>query len=170
MKPQTFGLVSDSAIADFVNFVNPIWRDLAKNGTPIIVKVSTKNEEITNAQRRLYWFWVTQFANHVGNDKDEQHHDFKRRFLIALYRRDDAGFAAMCDSIAKLKTSEPEEFQSIGDQVIRLTSITKATKYQMTEFMDSIYRFCSAQGCGLRVPDDLRYLREMREQNQSDER
>ena len=161
MKPQTFGLVSDSAIADFVNFVNPIWRQLAKDGTPIVIKISTKNEEITSAQRRLYWFWVGQFSNHIGNDKDDQHHDFKRRFLISIYRRDDAGFAAMCDSIAKLKTSEPEEHRAIGDQVIKLTSITKATKQQMTQYLDEIFRFCMKQGCVLSVPDDLRFAREM---------
>ena len=158
---KTFGLVSDSAIADFVNLVNPIWRKLAKAGTPIIVKISTKGEEITSAQRRLYWHWVGQFSNHIGNDKDDQHHDFKRRFLIAIYRRDDAGFAAMCDSIAKLKTSEPEEHRAIGEQVIRLTSITKATKVQMTQYLDEIFRFCAAQGVLLRVPDDLRFVREM---------
>jgi len=160
---KTFGLVSDSAIADFVNYINPIWRKLAAEKTPIIVKISTKNEDYTAAQRRLYFYWMGQFANHIGSDKDDQHHDFKRRFLIAIYRRDDAGFAAMCDSIAKLKTSEPEEHRAIGEQVIKLTSITKATKQQMTQYLDEIFRFCAAQGVSLRVPDDLRYLREMQE-------
>lgn len=158
---KTFGLVSDSAIADFVNFVSPIWRKLAKEGTPIIVKISTKGEDYTSAQRRLYFQWCGQFAKHQGDDKDSIHHDFKKRFLIAIYRRDDADFNEMCESIAELKDSEPEQYKAIAEGVIKLVSITKASKVQMTEYLDQIFHFCMKQGCVLSVPDDLRFAREM---------
>lgn len=159
---KTFGLVSDAAISDFVNFVNPIWRKLAKEGTPIIVKISTKSEEITSAQRRLYFTWCGQFAKHFGDDKDSVHLDMKRRFLIAIYRQDDAGFAAMCDAIAKLKDSEPDEYEAIGKHVIKLTSITKATKSQMSELLDNFFRFSVSKGLYLTCPDDLKFIREMK--------
>lgn len=158
MKPQTFGLVSDSAIADFVNFINPIWRKLAAEKTPIIVKISTKNEDYSSAQRRLYMAWCTEFANHFGEEQKRVHHDMKRRYLINIYRRDDEGFAAMCDAIAALKDNDPEQHKAIGDGVIKLTSITKASKIQMSEYMDLFYKFAQKHGLTMKTPDDLMWL------------
>lgn len=163
MKPQTFGLVSDSAIADFVNYINPIWRKLAAEKTPIIVKISTKNEDYTSAQRRLYFQWCTQFSNHFGHEQEDVHHDMKKRFLIAIYYRDDPEFAKMCDAVKQLETSEPAIWQTIREHVIRETSITKATKEQMSEYMDKFFKFAQSQGLQMRTPDDLKFAREMSE-------
>jgi hypothetical protein len=156
---KTFGLVSVQSVNDFLAFIKPIWRQLAKDGTPIILKLSTKSEDYTSAQRRLYFSWITQFANKFGEYQESVHHDMKRRFLIRIYMRDDPDFNAMCECIAKLKTNEVEQYNAIREGVIKLTSITKATKVQMTEYMDLIYRFAASQGLALIDPEDLKHLR-----------
>ena len=161
MKIETFTLSSAAQVNRLMDFLKLYWRESVKSKKYLIVTVKDKQEDISSAQRRLYFMWCTQFANKFGNEQSEVHHDMKRRFLINIYRRDDAGFAAMCDAIALLKKTEPEQAQAIGDQVIRLTSITKATKIQMSEYMDQFYRFAQTQGLWLTCPDDLKWCREM---------
>lgn len=163
MKTEIFVLKNAFEVNRLMSHLKPNWRKASTSNKPLVVTVSEKGEDYTAAQRRLYWSWMTQFAKHQGDDQDSVHHDFKRRFLIAIYRRDDAGFAAMCDAIAALKDNEPDQHRAIGEQVIKLTSITKATKVQMSQYMDSIYHFCIKQNCYLQVPDDLRFVREMNE-------
>ena len=131
--------------------------------TPLIVRLSEKDEDYTSKQRRLYWMWIGQYSKNFGEEKDDAHLFIKRRFLINIYRRDDAGYAAMCDAIAMLKDSEPEQHRAIGEQVIKLTSITKASKAQMTELLDDFFRFTVSKGLYLKCPDDLKFIREMNE-------
>lgn len=161
MKTLIFKLSDTAQVNRLMEYLKANWRKAIKDGKPLIISVSEKDEDYTSKQRRLYWMWIGQYAKHFGEDKDDAHLFIKRKFLINIYRRDDAGYASMCDAIAKLKDSEPEEHKAIGEQVIRLTSITKATKQQMSEFMDQFYRFAQTQCLWLQTPDDLKFAREM---------
>lgn len=165
MKTLIFKLSDTAQVNRLMEYLKSNWRKAIKDGKPLIISVSEKDEDYTSKQRRLYFSWMTQFAKHQGDDQNSVHSDFKKRFLIAIYRRDDAGFNQMCESIAALKESEPEQYRAIAEGVIRLTSITKASKSQMSEYMNEIYHFCIKQNCYLQTPDDLRFVREM-----SDER
>lgn len=139
------------------------WRQAIADKKPLVVRLSNKQEDITSAQRRLYFQWITQFANHFGDDNDMVHHDMKKRFLIAIYYRDDPEFAKMCDAVKQLETSEPIIWQTIREHVIKETSITKASKEQMSEYMDKFFKFAQSQGLQMRTPDDLKFAREMSE-------
>lgn len=165
MKTLIFKLSDTAQVNRLMEYLKANWRKAIKDGKPLIISVSEKDEDYTSKQRRLYWMWIGQYAKHFGEDKDDAHLFIKRKFLINIYRRDDAGYAAMCDAIAKLKDSEPEEHRAIGEQVIKLTSITKATKLQMTELLDEFFRFAMAKGLVMKCPDDLMFVHEM-----SDER
>ena len=157
---QTFILKNVFSVNQLLTLLKTEWRKNSDK-TPLIVTVKDKQEETTTAQRRLYFMWCGQFAKHFGSDKDEVHHDIKKRFLINIYRRDDAGYAAMCYAIAKLKKTEPEQHRAIGEQVLKMTSITEANKTQMSEFMNEFFRFAQAQGLYLTCPDDLKFSVEM---------
>lgn len=161
MRTETFTLSNAAQVNRLMDFLKLHWRESVKSKKYLIVTVKDKQEDISSAQRRLYFMWCTQFANKFGMEQPEAHLLMKRKFLINIYRRDDEGFAAMCDAIALLKKNEPEQAQAIGDQVIKLTSITNATKIQMSEFMDHFYRFAQDQGLWLQTPDDLKFAREM---------
>lgn len=161
MKAKTYTLKTVFDVNQLLTLLKTEWRKASTSKKPLIVIVSDNQEDYTSAQRRLYFKWCTQFAKHQGDDDKSIHTYFKKTFLIDIYRRDDAGFAAMCDAIAALRKTEPEQHRAIGEGVIKLTSITNASKAQMTEYLDKIYHFCVKQNCYLQCPDDLNYLREM---------
>jgi hypothetical protein len=68
--------------------------------------------------------WLGQIEKKTGQIKIK-HYEFKKRFLIYIYRRDDQEFAETCNAIAMLKQNECEEYRVIAEQVIRLCSTTK---------------------------------------------
>jgi len=163
VKDEIFTLKTEQDVNRLLTVLRTTWRKMTDAKTPLIVRLSEKDEEYTSKQRRLYWWWIGQYSKHFGEEKDDSHLFIKRKFLIGIYRRDDAGYAAMCDAIAMLKDSEPEQHRAIGEHVIKLTSITKASKAQMTELLDDFFRFAVSKGLYLKCPDDLKFIREMNE-------
>jgi len=161
MKEQIFVLATTFDINRLMTELKTTWRQAITDNKPLVVRLSNKDEQYTSAQRRLYFQWCTQFSNHFGHEQDDVHHDMKKRFLIAIYYRDDPGFAKMCDAVKQLETSEPIIWQTIREHVIKETSITKASKEQMSEYMDKFFKFAQSQGLIMRCHDDLKYLREM---------
>ncbi len=161
MKAQTFTINSIADMTRLQVVLMTGWKPAIDGGKPLVVKVTDKTEEYTAAQRRLYFMWCTQFGKKFGDHQDAIHHDIKKRFLINIYYRDDPEFAAMCDAVHALKESEPQHWHTIREHVIKETSITKASKVQMSEFMDEFYRFAQKHGCHLTTPDDLKFATEM---------
>lgn len=162
MKSLIFKLSDTAQVNRLMAYLKENWRQAIKNGKPLIITVTEKDEDYTSKQRRLYFMWIGQYAKHFGEEKDDAHLFIKRKFLIGIYRRDDAGYASMCDAIAMLKDSEPEQHRAIGEHVIKLTSITKASKAQMTELLDDFFRFAVSKGLVMKCPDDLKFIREMK--------
>ena len=102
--------------------------------------------------------WLGQIEKKTGQDKDSLHYEFKKRFLIYIYRRDDQEFAETCSAIAMLKQNECEEYRVIAEQVIRLCSTTKLSVKQMTEYLNYVHDFAVTQlHVHLTVPDDLKW-------------
>lgn len=156
-KPLYFRLVSDEVRDNCVKAMYLAHEDSDEVLEVVIQPESRKRSLATN---RLYWMWLTQAANHWGNSKDDLHIDFKRRFLLKIYYRDDAQFAVMCDSIKTLQKLDLQKYESIAGEVIKLVSTTKATDKQMSEYLDDIYRFCYTQDLLLLIPDDLAWVRD----------
>lgn len=154
---QYFRLTDTTVLANCVQYLMTAHEQSDK---PIVVRIDTQDEKRSLAQNRLYWKWCTQAADAWGNEKEGVHYDFKRRFLLKIYYRDDASFAAMCDSIKAVKEFDLQAYDNIAKEVTSLTSTTKATTEQMTEYLDDIYKFCYSQGLLLQVPDELKWVRE----------
>lgn len=156
-RPLYFRLVSDE-VRD--NCVKALFIAQQSSKEVLEVTIQPESRKRSLAQNRLYWLWVTQAANEWGSNKDEVYIDFKRRFLLKIYYRDDSQFAAMCDSIKALQQIDLDKYQAIAPQVTALTSTTKANDKQMGEYLDDIYRFCYAQDLFLSIPDDLAWVRD----------
>lgn len=157
MKAALFTINNHAEIEKVINYLNLNHAKAAVEGKPLIVTISTKQMDRSTAQNRLYWKWLTQFADHIGSTKEEQHTFFKRKFLISIFNRDDAEYAEMCRAIAALKKNECEEYKVIADHVIKLTSTSKATVKQMNEYLNQIEVFCLMHGAKLLIPCDLEW-------------
>lgn len=156
----TFTLVYESDAIRVKSYINQHFADAVKTGKPLVVRISNKQEERSDAQNRLYWFWLSELAKATGNDKDDLHYDFKYRFLIGIYMRDDPDFNALGRSVLTLKEEmgESEEFKIIRDFVIKETSTTKANVSQMKEYLDAVYAFALAKyEYQLPIPEDLKW-------------
>lgn len=153
-----FNIYQHSQIAGVIRYLNEHHSQAIIDGEPLVVRISNKQEQRTHAQNRLYWLWLSDFARHTGNDKDTLHHEFKYKYLISIYMRDDPEFNEMALSIKNLKNilGETEQFKAIRDGVIRQTSTTKANTKQMTEYLNCIYDECLLKHqFQLKVPEDL---------------
>lgn len=156
-KPLYFRLVSDE-VRD--NCVKAMYLAHQDSEEVLEVVIQPENRKRSLAQNRLYWMWLTQASKQWGSSEDDLHVDFKRRFLLKIYYRDDGQFAEMCDSIKTLQTLDLQKYESIASEVIKLVSTTKANDKQMSEYLDGIYRFCYAQDLLLNVPDELKWVRD----------
>lgn len=158
MQKAVFPIQSHVDITKAINFMHTNYNQAINEGKPLRVVIDQKQDDRSTAQNRLYWMWLGQIERKNGTDKDQLHYEFKKKFLIYIYRRDDQDFAEMCHAIAKVKQSEPDEYETIGKQVIRLCSTTKLSVKQMTEYLNYVHDFAVTQlGVHLTVPDDLKW-------------
>ena len=156
-RPLYFRLVNDE-VRD--NCVKALFMAQQSSDEVLEVVIQPESRKRSLAQNRLYWMWLTQAARQWGCIEDDLHLDFKRRFLLKIYYRDDRQFAEMCDSIKTLQQMDLQKYESIAGEVIKLVSTTKASDGQMSEYLDGIYRFCYAQDLLLNVPDELKWVRD----------
>ena len=161
MKKKTkalyFRLVSDE-VRD--NCVKALFMAQQSSEEVLEVIVQPESRKRSLAQNRLYHMWVSYFSQQTGASIDEVYTDFKRRFLLRIYYTADSQFAEMCDSIKQIKDMDLAQYDSISKQVINLTSTTKASVEQMTEYLKQIERFAYTQNVMLPIPDDLKYALE----------
>ncbi|MEQ1411543.1 recombination protein NinB [Acinetobacter indicus] len=158
MQKAVFPIQSHADITKAINFMHTNYTQAINEGKPLRVMIDQKQDDRSTAQNRLYWMWLGQIERKTGQDKDSLHYEFKKKFLIYIYRRDDQDFAEMCDAIARVRQSEPDEYETIGKQVIRLCSTTKLSVKQMTEYLNYVHDFAVVRlGVHLTVPDDLKW-------------
>lgn len=161
MKKKTkalyFRLVSDE-VRD--NCVKALFMAQQSSEEVLEVVIQPESRKRSLAQNRLYWSWVTQWANHTGDSEARTHHIFKYKFLVTIFYRDDAQYAAMCDSVKVLKGIDRGHYDKIAAHVIRQTSTTDASVKQMTEYLDRVERYCYSEGVMLKIPQELAWVRD----------
>ncbi|MEB6679872.1 recombination protein NinB [Acinetobacter lwoffii] len=158
MKTAVFTIKDHSDITKAINFMHTNYTQAINEGKPLRVVIDQKQDDRSTAQNRLMWMWLGQIERKIGQDKDSLHYEFKKKFLIYIYRRDDQEFAETCNAIAMLKQNECEEYRVIAEQVIRLCSTTKLSIKQMTEYLNYVHDFAVVKlGIHLTVPDDLKW-------------
>lgn len=156
-KPLYFRLVSDD-VRD--NCVKALFMAQQSSEEVLEVTIQPEKRKRSLAQNRLYWSWVTQWANHTGDSEARAHHIFKYKFLVTIFYRDDEQYAAMCDSVKVLKGIDRGHYDKIAAHVIRQTSTTDASVKQMTEYLDRVERYCYANDFKLTIPQELAWVRD----------
>lgn len=153
MKTRTFIIHSESEIKHLVAFLE------AQPEKPLIeVVVSEHKKDRTTAQNRLYQLWLTIIADELGETKEDEHYDLRRRILLPIYERDDSGYAEMLNSVRKVhRLGGKAEAKIQADFIIKHTSTTAATVKQFTEYLKEIERDMVSKGISLPHPEDRYY-------------
>ena len=99
------------------------------------VEVIEKKSTRTISQNALYWLWVSCISFETGNDKDDLHEYFKRKFIT------------------------PREIRLMGD-LFETYSTTNLNTLEFKHFLDGVQIFASSElGITLPNPED-NYWRE----------
>ena len=159
MKTAVFTIKDHSDIGKTINYLHNNYNQANFENKPLVVEIRAETRDRSKAQNRLYWKWLHEIHRKTGNDEDQLHFEFKKKFLIGILKRDDDEYAAMCLAISALKQSESEQFEAIANGVIRETSTTRMDTKQFTEYLNLIEAFALKEfGMVLPVPDNLKYL------------
>lgn len=161
MKTAVFTIKEHSDIGKTINYLHNNYTQANFENKPLVVEIKPESKDRSKAQNRLYWKWLHEIHRKTGNDEDQLHFEFKKKFLIGILKRDDDEYAAMCLAISALKQSESEQYRAIADGVIRETSTTRMNTSQFTNYLQLIEAFALKEfGMVLPVPDDLKYALE----------
>lgn len=167
MQKAVFPIQSHADIDKAVNFIDSNYAQAINEGKPLRVVIDQKQSKRSEAQNKLYWLWVTQWAKHTGSDKDSEHIFFRRKFLARIFQRDDVGMYRETISVMNnleqvLGLSEKQLYDKIANEMADKMSTTEANTKQFTEYLNDIHAFCNKHGCYLQTPDDLMYAWEMK--------
>jgi hypothetical protein len=152
MEKQTFFLADEGVAKRVCAIINAGVR----RGEEFQVTITPEKEEITAAQRRTYWMWLTEIGNELGDTKEYYHRFYKKEFLVNIYRRDDEGYEAMIQAwIAAKKHLSAADAKVMGEWILDNTSITGASRAQMSEFLESIKIHAATEfSFAVTIPDD----------------
>ncbi|WP_109439834.1 recombination protein NinB [Acinetobacter haemolyticus] len=161
MNQAVFTIKDHSDIGKTINYLHNNYTQANFEGKPLVVEIKPEAKDRSKAQNRLYWKWLHEIHRKTGNDEDQLHFEFKKKFLIGILKRDDDEYAAMCLAISALKQSESEQYRAIADGVIRETSTTRMNTSQFTTYLNLIEAFAVKEfGIMLPIPDDLKFALE----------
>lgn len=161
MNPATFTIKDHSDITKTMSYLHTNYNQANFEGKPLVVTIAPECRKRSVAQNSLYWKWLSVIERKTGNDKDQLHFEFKKKFLINILKRDDKEYAEMCLALSVLKQTESEQFEAIANGVIRETSTTRMDTKQFTEYLQQIEAYALAKlGISLPVPDDLKFALE----------
>ena len=164
MQKAVFPIQSHADISKAINYMHTNYTQAINEGKPLRVVIDQKEDKLSDAQRRLYWLWMTEYGKQRGLDKEESAAFFKYKYLSIIFNRDNVGeypetFKVMRD----LKKSGASEYEPLRQFVSNRMSITEATTKQMAEFLTDIEMWCLKDGVKLTCPDDLKYVMEMKQ-------
>ena len=101
---------------------------------PWTLTIERETKRRTLSQNNLMWKWhesvVKAIHEHSGTDKDEVHEFFKRKFA-------------------------PVRYVDIAGELVEYRSTKHLTSKEMTDYLNKIYAWATAEGYFLPVPEDL---------------
>lgn len=158
IEPTSFVIKDHSSTVLVQGYLMKHLQVAIDQNKPLVVHINQKQEDRSKAQNRLYWKWLTQWAQHQGTDKEYEHCAFKQAFLSRIYMRDDVGqYRKTFEAVITLRDIDHPAYKQIKDGLIELMSTTDATVDQFTEYLNDIHAYCNSKGCWLHTPDDLKY-------------
>lgn len=158
-KDAVFSIRSDQDLENATAYILGHYQQAINDQRPLVVRINTKQEDRSLAQNRLYWKWLTQWANHQGTDKNTEHLFFKRKFLSLIYFRDDVKqYRATFNAVKELKLQKHRLYDQVANGLNELVTTKDANTTQFTEYLNDIHTFCLKHGCYLQTPDDLMWV------------
>lgn len=108
------------------------------------VEIKEATDDYTARQRALYFKWCGEISAVTGETKNDVHHRLKKTHLCPIYERDDpSGYGVMIAAVREVwKGGQRAEASDLFSGIAHLTSITDASKKQMSEYMDDIWKEC----------------------------
>jgi hypothetical protein len=120
----------------------------------VIIREHKKDR--TAAQHSLYWLWLTIIASELGETKDAIHLRYKKKYLVHIYERDDADYAAMIEAVRAVhRAGMKKESAAMERKIVELTSTTTANVAQFSEYLADIEKNASSLGIRLPHPEDV---------------
>lgn len=114
---------------------------------PHDVYITPHKRDRTAEQNAYMWLVETCIGQHIGLTKDEAHEMHKKAFIVPILVRDDPSYAEMWAAVQK--TPERDR-KALEREVTRLTSTTKCSARQLSEFIDELIK--QAYELGVRLP------------------
>lgn len=158
---QSFRLVNGQVTQNCFKAIYQAVADAQNTPHNVIVTIGIDDDkERSKAQNSLYWKWLHELEKQTGQDSYWYHLDFKRKFLSAIYARDDGDYAEMADSIAQCKgLIDDEHYERIAMNVIKKISTTTANTKQFAEYLTKIELWAAANDLKVTTPQDLGWVR-----------
>jgi hypothetical protein len=110
------------------------------------------------AQNSLLWSWYsdmekTSVNEYMGRTTEDWHRDLKHRLLCPIFIRDDIGYSEMIKVLHDVK--DLDGYLELRDGIINLTSTTKCSVGQFSEYLGKIEKYCHDRGIMLRTDSGL---------------
>jgi hypothetical protein len=114
----------------------------------------------STAQNSLMWAWLSDMERSIvneyaGNSIEWWHREMKYRYLCPIFIRDDLGYSEMVTVLNDIK--DIDGYEQLRDGIINLTSTTKCSVEQFSEYLGKIERFCYDRGIKLRTDSGSLY-------------
>jgi len=97
------------------------------------IKIEVVKEKRSLDQNALYWLWLTYISQETGNEKDDLHDFFAKKFLPM------------------------DEVKVFGKIIYKKSSTTKLDTALFKQYLDKIQIFASGEGFELPNPDDKHF-------------
>jgi hypothetical protein len=114
---------------------------------PHDVYITPHKRDRTAEQNAAMWLIETYIGQHVGMTKDEMHDVHKKAFLVPIFVRDDPAYAEMW---AAVQNAPDGAKRALEREVVKLTSTTRCSTKQLSEFIDDL--IAQANDLGVRLP------------------
>jgi hypothetical protein len=153
MKKRTFIIRSENEISRLSTFLKSQPKE------PVLeVIVQDHKKDRTAQQNSLYRLWNSIISDELGWSKEEVEENFKRRFLVPIYERDDIGYAEMIQSVRRVYSQGlKDDANAMFEHIVKLTSTANAKVKQFMEYLKDIERDMADKGIILPHPED-RYI------------
>jgi hypothetical protein len=120
------------------------------------VIIREKKRDRSSAQNSLLWVWYGVISKDLGETEDDLHYRYKKKFLVAIYERDDDDYRAMIQAVREVYTEgKKTQARAMEKQIVKLTSTTTASVEQFTEYLNKIEQDVAPLGIRLPNRDDL---------------
>ena len=118
------------------------------------VIIKEHKRDLSAEQRALYFVWLGVVGAELGYTKEELHLDYKERFLVPIYMRDNESYLEMIQSVKVVRRRGMNaEADTLKKFIIKETSIMDANTKQMSEYMDDIDKLAASLDIRLPLPE-----------------